>query len=215
MINFDLHILTNNNEGKHDMKYQEIKTLLDRHPELDSEVLDMDEVREYLIYGNDGQKVIAQVTGIDNYQITGIDNSQVTGIEEEYSYYVLEAFVGHDRIEIPIEEIRHMQLVVKFDELPNKCFVINPINEMVDRTKDEMMPVSIVKLGVKGYFESTRVVSSKDELMALNREFNMTPFEEVMNIMLDQSMFPADADHIIKHKYDAKLRLTKSEREAI
>ena len=122
----------------------------------------------------------------------------------------MHCFVGQDHIEIPIEEIRHMELVVKFDDLPNKCFIVNPINE-----NDEMMPVSIVKLGVKGYFESTRVVSSKDELMALNSEFNMTPFEEVMDIMLDQSMFPADADHIIKHKYDDKLRLPKSEREAI
>tara|TARA_Y100000593_G_scaffold93649_1_gene189338 strand:- start:1159 stop:1773 length:615 start_codon:yes stop_codon:yes gene_type:complete len=204
MINFDLHILTNNNEGKHDMKYQEIKTLLDRHPELDSEVLDMDEVREYLIYGNDGQKVIAQVISLDYEEEWGDKENAL-----------LDCFVGRDLLNIPIDEIRSMELVVKFDELPNKCFVINPINEMVDRTKDEMMPVSIVKLGVKGYFESSRVVSSKDELMALNREFNMTPFEEVMNIMLDQSMFPADADHIIKHKYDAKLRLTKSEREAI
>jgi len=188
------------------MKYEDVKSLLDRHnyivdhggqPSHDT-ILLVDDLREYLIYGNDGQKVIAKPT---SYQ---------PKIEDSPWEATIECIVGQDYIEIPIDEIRSMQLVVKFDELPNKCFVVNPMYE-----NDEMMPVSIVKLGVKGYYESTRVVSSKDELMALNSEFNMTPFKEVMNIMLDQSMFPADADHIIKHKYDDKLRLPKSEREAI
>ena len=78
-----------------------------------------------------------------------------------------------------------------------------------------MMPVSVVKLGVKGYYHSSRVVQSNDELIALNSLFDRTTFEEVMDIMLDQSMFPADADHIINHKYNDKLRLPRSEREAI
>lgn len=189
------------------MKYEDVRALINRHPELDSEVLDVDNLREYLIYGNDGQKVIAKPTG----EFTHVRN-------DVYSDH-MHCFVGQDHIEIPIDEIRSMELVVKFDDLPNKCFIINPTNAIENvfgqNDPNYYMPVSIVKLGVKGYFESTRVVKSEVELMALNSEFNMTPFREVMDIMLDQSMFNADADHIIKHKYDDKLRLSKSEREAI
>ena len=180
------------------METNKIIDLIDRH-EYNGEITDVDNLREYLIYGEDNQKVIAKPTGCFH----GLNPQS-----KDFSH--MECVVGQDMINIPLDEIRSMELVVKFDELPNKCFVVSPMYE-----NDEMMPVSIVKLGVKGYFESTRVVSSKDELMALNSEFNMTPFKEVMNIMLDQSIFPADADHIIKHKYDAKLRLPKSEREAI
>lgn len=206
MININIHTLTNSNEGKHDMKYQEIKTLLDRHdyiadhggqPAHDTITL-VDGLREYLIYGNDGQKVIAKPT------------SHHPKIDDSPWEAIIECIVGQDYIEIPIEEIRSMELVVKFSDLPKQCLIINPIDE-----GQEEMPVNMVKLGVKGYFKTQGEVKSKDELMQMNELLYDVKYQEIVDIMLDQSIFPADADHIINHKYDSKLRLPKSEREAI
>jgi|TARA_R110002020_G_scaffold82687_8_gene205085 hypothetical protein len=189
------------------MKTNKIMDLIERH-ERSGEITDVDNLREYLIYGEDNQKVIAKPTGCFH----GLNPQS-----KDFSH--MECVVGQDMINIPLDEIRHMELVVKFSDLPSECCVIDP-NYVIENVfgqndEDYEMPITLVKLGVKGYFKVNLGVKSEKELMKLNMLRYGVKYQEVVDIMLDQSMFNADADHIIKHKYDAKLRLPKSEREAI